>query len=679
MTARTRRTGSVLSPLGLAVLLLTALTVLVCTLTPAYAAGPAGGPAAAAAAAPDPTNAAQVRALVDGIIPKQLAKYQIPGAAVVVVAGGRTVLATGYGVSNVAKKTPVTQDTDFFMGSDAKVFTSVAVLQLVQEGKLDLNADVNRYLTGFKIKDSYPGHPVTAENLLTHTAGFDDTFMGLAVAQPQDAGSLGASLAAHQPARVRPPGTATAYDNYGVALAGYLVEVISGEPFDRYLSEHVLQPLGMDRTSFSQVHSAAVDAGTALGYRPEGGGQVVNQGQYGPWAPTGSGAVTTAADMGRFLLAQLQSGRLGDQRILDAATAQLMQSRHFGVDPRLPGMAYLLEQRDRNGQQLLVKDGDVPGFHSNLALLPQRGVGVYVTYNGDGVDTHASYATEELVNDFVDHFYPAPAAAAPVATIPGDLARFTGDYRSTRTSHSNLTKAGALMGSVHVSAGADGVLTTTGPLSRNPDEDEQHWVQVQPGLFQQQGGQARIAFETDTDGQVTALLTDADPTIEFQPLAWYQAPGLHQQVALYSLGLVLLSLLGWVLGAVVRSKRSNGAERPAAPRLARLLAGCTGLLIVGATGMFAYLTSDSNAFDETLFLGDSGLLKLVPALLAAALVGTAGVLLCAVLAWYRRWWGLAGRLHYTVLAVAALLFMVVAGGYNLIGTYHVVGSLDLIG
>ncbi|MER7751523.1 serine hydrolase domain-containing protein [Kitasatospora sp. NPDC097643] len=676
-------------PLVRLVLVLAAIGLFLYGLTPARAeaatAGANAAPGAVAAAAatpPDPHDPGQVQELLDKLVPQLLADHQIPGAAVTVVAGGREVYRGGYGVSDVKTRKPVDPArTAFFMGSDAKVFTAIAVLQQVRAGKLELGADVNRYLSTFKIRDSYPGHPVTVENLLTHTGGFDDSFMGLAVADPQHVETLGASLAAHQPDRVRAPGTAAAYDNYGVALAGYLVETVSGQPFDQYLAQHVMQPLGMDRTSFAQPHPAAVDAELAHGYRPDGSGQTETKGLYGPWTPTGAAAVTTVGDMARLLLAQLQNGSVDGKQILDpTGTAQLLD-RHFGPDPRLPGMAYLLEQRNRNGQQLLVKDGDVPGFHSNLALLPQRGVGLYVTFNGDGLDATGGWATQQVLNAFVDHFYPAPATAAPTApstaptALTTGLGKYTGDYRSTRFSHSNLTKAAALMGSVHVTA-ADGRLTISGPVSRDPQVTETHWTQIQPGLFQEVGGTAQVAFQTDRDGDVVALLTDSDPTIAYQPLAWYQAPGLHQKLALGSLAVLALTVLGWMIGAVLRRLRHKG---PAGHPVVRLLGWCTGALLVAATACFALLTADSNALNQTLFLGDSPLLTVVPALTAVALLLTLAMVVCAVRAWQKRWWGVFGRLHYTGLTLASLLFLVLAGAYNLIGTYHVTSSLDLIG
>ncbi|MET8629303.1 hypothetical protein ABZW30_37160 [Kitasatospora sp. NPDC004669] len=298
-----------------------------------------------------------------------------------------------------------------------------------------------------------------------------------------------------------------------------------------------------------------------------------------------------------------------------------------------------------------------------------------MTLNGDGVDSTGGWATQQVLNAFLDRFYPAAPAAptVPIATAPitTGLDRYTGDYRSTRTSRSNLTKAAALMGSLHVTA-ADGRLTVTGPVTRDPEAEETHWEQIEPGLFQQVGGTARIAFPTGADGAVTALLTDADPTVAYQPLAWYQAPGLHRITALAGLAVLALTLLGWTVGALVRLVRRRGrAGQPAV----RLLGAAVSTLLLAATACFALLTADPNELNQTLFLADSPLLTVVPVLVLAALALTAPMLVCTVLAWRRRWWGVPGRLHYTALTLASLLLLLLAGAYDLAGT----SALDLLG
>ncbi|WP_432057174.1 serine hydrolase domain-containing protein [Streptomyces sp. bgisy022] len=622
------------------------------------------GPAPATAAPPTETGAVSASRLpaadapsglagaVDALVRRQLDAYRIPGASVVVLEHGRPVLTRGYGVADAAAGTPVDpRRTGFFLASDAKLFTAVAVLQQVERGRLDLAADVNRYLTGFQIKDTYPGHPVTVRDLLTHTAGFDNNIIGRAVTRPEDVRPLGESLAAHQPRRVRPPGEVAGYDNYGVALAGHLVETVTDTPFATYLERSVLRPLGMTRTSFAQPHSPTIAAHLARGHRPAGGGQRAQDGQYGDWSPTGAGAVSTAADMGRLLGALLDGGG----PVLTARSTKALMTRQFANDDRLPGLAHILEERVRGGQRMLVKDGDLPGFHGNLALLPDRNAAVYVVYNGDGENGSAAYAGQEVVNRFADHF--GRTAGPRRSASRADVTPYEGEYRSTRTSSSELTRVSALIGSVRVTAGEGATLTTTG-LSRDPTVNERHWVQLSPGLFQEKGGQDRIAFR---DGRLSVA---SDASVSYERLPWYLSPVLHQLLLLGSLAFLTLPVLALPVLALLR-RRSPGA--PPGARAARLLLWATGALIITAVVCFLFLTADPNALNRTILVGDSPLLRAVPALTGAALATTAAMVVCTVLSWRRRWWAVTGRLHYTCSTLAAVVFLGVSALYGLVG------------
>ncbi|MGW9192288.1 serine hydrolase domain-containing protein [Micromonospora chersina] len=611
---------------------------------------------APAAAAPD------YAAFLDEVIPAQLAEHRIPGAAVVVVAGGRQVLAKGYGLADVDARIPVDPDrTGFFIGSTAKVWTAAAVLQLVEQGRLDLNADVNRYLTGFTIRDRWPGRPVTLAHLLTHTSGFADQILGAAVRDPADAQPLARYLAEHQPERVRPPGTLASYDNYGFALAGYLVQVVSGQPFDRYVTEHILRPLAMSGSTAAQPQPAAIGATLARGYRPDDAGQAVAQGQYGPMTPAGAGVVATATDMGRFLLAQLGDGA-GPRLLGPAARARAVATR-FTHDPRLPGMALGWEEHPRGGRRILSKDGDVPGFHSNMAILPDRGIGIFVAYNGDGVDGSAFSANKELVDRFVDRFQPGTPDTAPPAGPTGSLDRYAGAYRITRTGD-DLTRAATLVSSISVEVGSGGTLTTTGPLSADPAKTTQRWTPIGPDLFQERGGEDRLGFRVDGDGRVEALFSTANPTVAYERLPWWQSPLLHQILLAASLLVLLAALFHWPVAGLVRRLR----RRPAPSRwasAARLAAWLTAALAAGFTAGFAALFADGNRLNETILLGGSPLMTTVLALSTAAVATTAVAAAGTVAAWRHRWWTLPGRLHHTAVTLAGATFLTIAATYHL--------------
>jgi CubicO group peptidase (beta-lactamase class C family) len=569
-----------------------------------------------AATAASRTDIRGVGALVDGIVPGQLARDRIPGAAVTVVAGGRTVFSTGYGLADVDRHVPVSPDrTEFFTGSMAKTLTANAVLRLAADGKIDLNADVNTYLRRFRIPDTYPGHPVRVRDLLTHTAGFEDDVLGRSWDDPAKAPSL-ARIARRPPARVRPPGTLVAYDNYGYTL-----------------------------------HPFAVDAALATGYRPHGDGFTAYRRYYGA-TPSGVGPVTTAADMGRYMIAQLR----GDPR-LGRGVARQMQARQYAQDPRLPGMGYGFEEWPRNGHRRVFKGGDVSGFHQIMALLPDDGVGIYVVYNGEGPTMgDATVQAERLVDRIVDRYFPARPGERPAPT-GGDTSAYAGTYVPSRV-RGDMLRFGTLFSPVTVKSTGDGTLHTSG-LSPDPDRPEQDWVRIGPGLFAERGGQERIAF----DGHGHLAGGHTEEASAFERRAGIASPILHQ-IMLYA-GLTAFLVAFAAIPVVALARRLRGLR--ATHRPAWWLAWLTSALsLTSATGIAWLFVVDSDNAGDAIFLGSA---VLTGALIASstAFVLTAGLVAFAATAWLRRWWRPAGRAAYTLLTLGAAAFMTVAYVYHLVG------------
>ena len=267
-------------------------------------------------------------------------------------------------------------------------------MQLVEQGQLDLDEDINSYLD-FEIPASYP-EPITLRHLLSHSAGFEDRALGIFVASPAELMPDSEWLPANLPARVRPAGEVSSYSNYGAALAGYIVEHVSGEVYDDYIEGHILEPLGMSHTSTRQPLTPALADGLSLGY-------VYTDGRFEPrsfevlqTAPGGS-ASSTATDMAAFMIAHLQDGRYGSSRILSEATAQQMHSTLFTHDPRLHGgYAYGFAEAERNGLRIISHGGDTQFFHSQLMLVPSENIGLFVAYNTLG--------TENLPGDLTQAF-----------------------------------------------------------------------------------------------------------------------------------------------------------------------------------------------------------------------------------------------------------------------------------
>jgi CubicO group peptidase (beta-lactamase class C family) len=626
-----------------------------------------------------PTDEREVEAFLDGYVGHQLENYDIPGATVSVVKDGEVLFAKGYGQANVEKKEPVVADETLFrIASISKLFTATAVMQLVEEGKLDLDRDVNAYLEDFEVPNTHPGRPVTLRHLLTHTAGFEERFTGSGARNAADVETLGEYVATQMPARVRPPGEVTAYSNYGMSLAGYVVQEVSGMPYERYVEENILAPLGMEGTTAAQPPAPELRERLAAGYDVEGGEPVARPLEYIDDAPAGT-VTTTATDMARFMIAHLQDGRYGrlggETRILKESTAKEMHERQFANDPRLDGMAYGFYEQTINGERTVQHGGNLRQFHANLVLLPEQDVGIFVAYNsyGDGGD----FAEYELVEAFLDRYYPEPPP--PTLEPSGEGAsrnaeRLAGSYRITRSNHTGFEKVLTLLTGASVTANEDGSITTTGGyLSRNLEETEQRWVEVKPLLFRAEDGSEHIAFREDGDGRALYLSGDADPTVAYEKVAPYEAPGLHLGLLAGSLGILSLTAVAWPAGAMIsrRYKKRYGepiGDKPGADtntaRRARILAwGVCALDLLFVIGVALAFSS----VEETLAYGASPSLIAILTLPLPSAVLTAGVLACALLAWKRRYWGVFGRLHYSLVALSALTFVALLGYYNLLG------------
>lgn len=613
-----------------------------------------------------PTDAAELEGFLDELLLSQMEENHIPGAAVAVVRDGQVLLAKGYGYADLENGIPVDPElTVFRIGSSGKVFTWTAVMQLVEQGRLDLGADINTYLD-FRIPDTYP-QPITLEHLLTHTAGFEESWYETFTLDADEVLPAGEWLAAHIPARVRPPGDSPAYSNYGAELAGYIVERASGRSYGQYIQEHILDPLGMAYSSATGMPGNP-RAQASVGYFYDDGAfePVPDLGDdyFGQiaMAPAG-GHASSVADMARFLIAHLQDGFYGDEasemRILGESTARQMQTILYAPDPRLQGTAYGLFDFSDNGQWALGHNGDTLGFRSLLLLIPDQNLGVFVVYNSE---TAAGLELQHLgfQRAFFDHYFPAPPVEPiqPSADFDEGAGRFEGTYQLTQMSYTTLEKFMEVSGGgqVEISSPGDGTLLWTTPWG------VWKFVEVEPLYFRQVDRSFGIAFREDGQGRITHLFSDMTPMYTFEKLAWYETAGFNMAL----LGATLLIFLSMIVAATigaVRSRRHRGEakdETRGTRASTRILLGISALNVLFVLGTFIWgnprpMFGVSPAFQVVLGLG----------VLSAAL--TAGALVGMALAWKDRYWGTASRLYYSVVSVAALAFVWFLNQWNLLG------------
>ncbi|MBZ5601642.1 MAG: beta-lactamase family protein [Acidobacteriia bacterium] len=487
-------------------------------------------------------TASDVEAFLDGVLPLQLQREDIAGAAVVVVKDGKILFSKGYGYADVAQRKPATADATLFRpGSISKLFTWTSIMQLVEQKKLDLDRDVNEYID-FKIPATYP-QPITLRNIMTHTPGFEEAIKDLFVAEPKDLKPLGEYLKASLPERVFPPGTTPAYSNYATALAGYILQRVSGESYEDYVERHILQPLGMARTTFRQPLPEALRPMMSNGYqvasKPAKPFEVV-QG----W-PAGSSS-TTATDMARFMIAHLQDGQYDAVRILQPETARLMHSAQFVAVPPLNSMALGFYEETRNGQRIIGHGGDTVCFHSDLHLIPAAGVGFFISYNsaGKGEISPRSAVWEK----FLDRYFPY---RTPEATPPADAARdaqeVSGSYQVSRRPQTSILSFISAASVTSVSVNSDGTISTG---DRQLSGQPKHFREVAPLVFRQENGQDRVAFRKDSSGR---MIMGVDfPFMVFEKTPWYESGPFNKAIIFGTLGVLVLIVVLWPVGAIVR-------------------------------------------------------------------------------------------------------------------------------
>jgi len=573
---------------------------------------------------PEPTHtltAQDAETFYDGLIPYALARGNMAGGVFVVVKDGQILFAKGYGYSDVAKRSPVIPDQTMFRpGSVSKTFTWTAVMQLVQAGKIDLDRDVNDYLD-FKIPPKF-GKPITMRNLMTHTAGFEDGFDKSFVKKADQLIPLRDYMMNYMPARIEPPGKVVAYSNYGASLAGYIVQRLSGESFADYIADHIYKPLGMTHSTMLQPLPANLAPFMAKGYVQASDEKPVPF-EFVETAPAGAMSAS-GTDMAHFMIAQLENGTYNGASILNPATIALMHSPQSFMAPGVNGFDLGFYQESRNGLRIIGHAGDTEAFHSDLHLLLDKHVGVFMSFNSLGKDGAAENVRVALFRAFLDRYFPyAPPEEKTVANPKPDAARVAGWYKASRKIDSSLRILFAI-GQTEVTARPDGTIEIAAlkDLGGTP----RRWREVGPLDYREVGGQTHTKFVTDANGNVSYWISDDFlPVLIFQRVHGLEQLSLLKIMAGGALAALLLTIAIWVGGWIARRHYKTALEM--SPQAARLrLVSRLGVVLVlamlgGWIGLFAALSASGG--DLTTLLGVIYVLGVLAALGALAIVAEA--------------------------------------------------------
>lgn len=606
-------------------------------------------------------TAIDVERFADSMFAGYMREFPEPSLAVVVVQGDSTLLSKGYGKESSRPARLVDPDSTLFnIASVSKLFTVTAAMQLVDRGALSLDGDITRWLGSEVVRGDGP--TITLRHLLTHTSGLDGAFMRDVVANPSDLIALKDYFVRFPPTRGRLPGQEIRYSNVGMALAGRLVELGSGMPFDDYVERHVLQPLQMHRSTFRQPPAQPLKSRIAT----HGSGSVPDVLLLSP-----AGAmVSTASDMGRFMRAHLSDGTLGGVRILAPARARQMRQTQWRPSDVTPGVGLGFFASDLGGVPGVFHTGARVHF-SLMYLVPEHGLGIFVVHAMRQGGPHQTLRTDfarALIERYIQPDPLEPASLATQRSWPPST-QYAGVYRPVLLATTTIERAAQLATDTPVEAAPDGSLTVRVPGGTRLDLQR-----VGRSHYRVRGGSndgLHVAFTRGDDGRVRgfAMSGSTQDPVSFERLRWFERGVFHSLL----IGAILILFVSTALAALFASLvrrifRRRGAVDDSTPeaKWAWRLVIITGSLVL-LSPLSTFLIVATHQGDDT---AAGGLRFALSVGLTFLLLGTVtGLTLppLAVTAWRRRYWGIARLTYFTLLATGVLVALPLLYHYHLLG------------
>lgn len=592
-------------------------------------------------------TAQNIESFFDTAFETQSLEHKLVGLTVAVVKDGEVVLKKGYGFADLEKRITVDPDQHLFrIASVSKPFTWLAVMQLVEQGKLDLDADVQQYLD-FDIPKTYD-EPIRLRHLLTHTPGFEERGAGGFARTSDEVLSLAEYLARHMPARVRAPGTYISYSNYGSALAGYIVERVSGVPWANYIQDNIITPLAMTNTNVFQPMSARHLSQHAKGYTYSDGRYTNTDFWFEHEAPAGIISMT-AEDMTHWMLMHLNNGVYKGVSLLKPETLAQMHKQLFLQHPLGLPVLHGFYRSDKNGVEVFGHGGDVNQFHSNLSFVPEANLGIFVSYNSDP----SAKARSDVISAFMNTFFPAPYPDAIEPNTSISLDDYVGSWSSTRRNHSTFEKLALLVNQIDFRE-------DKGELVLDSQQGTSRWIALEADKFRAKYDNRILLFYRDDQNKVSHFSNEGGIG-SFEKLSWYETDELHVTGYFIVVILSLVYLLRFVY--LLFFGRQYADAIPEIDQWLGAIASTTMMFfiyrlveaLVGSTDEFLYGIPDSIDFVFRLIL--------VFCVLALVILWRAGQ------QWRLNKGALAGRVNYLLLILAMSLFLYLNWFWNILTHY----------
>lgn len=507
-------------------------------------------------------TATSITDFCDDFMAQALSEYHVPGAALVVVQNDRVLFSKGYGYANLEEQIALMPETPIRPASIAKALAYIAVLQLYDQGKLQLSDPVNQHLVS-PLDDGAFG-PMSIHNLLTHTEGFEDRTVGVVASSEKTIQPIQTHFEATSPGRIMPPGEMITYGNFGSVLSSVLVEQISGQTFAAFTTENIFQPLGMTQTTFAQPLPTDVVASLGTEYIIEEESHQPAPLVY-PNVAAAGGVTSSVEDMGKFMMMLLEKGHYNGVRIFQEEAASMMMDQQYTAHPDLPGTTYGFMEHFENGQRAVRRDGYGLESRSRMFLMPEKEIGIFLYYNVGENELRNAFFSQ-----FLDEFYPS----TPHNTTPtkSDNAHLDGIYAAVQTDNHTYGKLQMLFAGLQSVRHEDDGSMTLKPINFDAYggiETESHWSEASPAFYQRiDEDEGSLAFR-ETDGE-TYLFMGTGMLGAYRKMAWYETPLVQGVLTGISLLMFVATLvvgsIGWR-----RARRANemaGQISPLAWKLA---------------------------------------------------------------------------------------------------------------
>ncbi len=591
---------------------------------------------------------------LDSIIKEVMDKRHVPGASFALVYKGSTIYTQGYGFQNLEKQIPIDPiHTLYDQGSVPKLLVATAILQLVEKGELDLHENINKYLTDVQFEPF--DKPITIHSLLTHSSGLDvSSDIGTASRQFDKVISLSEFIRTKQTKSFWAPHKATSYSNYGFGLLGYIVELVSGLPFETYMKENLLDPLEMLNSTFDPkvIRQFEEKEQLAVGY--EYFGSLVAAPMNYQFNKPAAGMRASTVDMANFVNMLLQKGRFKGQQILGEEYVEMLTTPQFKNHKGLLGIGYSIREVDLAGQRVWTQNGGWQGFNNDFYLLKAHQLGIATSANANDQEI-----AERVFEYILEKHFPSSTKKTQLKALPlpKNAKEFVGTYRSNIHAREAITKLGILIGFVgeyEITLANDSLYHDGRPMTYHGDL-----------LFSYRGN--TIAFQRE-GGKIKRMARNNFVYDTYDKVGFFEQVSFHQMLLIVILLLIVIQLLVSLVSVFVKKRKPinewTADQSRYLKRAKRVLTTFNGLGILFLL-VNAYALTAQNFYDFQF--GATPMLKLASVLSIALLILLPFVLLMAVLVYRKGFWSKWGRLYYSMMALNGVAFVWFLNFWNLIG------------